>query len=240
MRTVALPEEAGGGSTEVWVDVPARRTAAEDLLLLAHGAGGHAEHPTILALAAAFRAQSFTVARFDFPYRRRADDGTRRRGGPDRMPKLVACTRAVLTDLVGSRAPARVFLAGHSMGGRAAAALASEAGVACAGVVLCAFPLHPPGRPERDRSDALVALRDAGIPALWASGTRDPFCTGQVAEPLLERLAPDVRFVPLEGATHAYEVPKRSGRTRDDVLDDLARATRTWADERMRPRRRKA
>ncbi len=69
--------------------------------------------------------------------------------------------------------PERVVLGGRSMGGRIASMAIAE-GLPAAGVVLIAYPLHPPGKPENSRVDH---LGDLGVPSLWLCGDRDPFGT---------------------------------------------------------------
>jgi len=225
---VPLSESAGGGATGAWLDGD-----GDDLLLLAHGAGSHAEHPTIAALAAAFAEVGFTVARFDFAYRRPGPDGERPRRPPDRLPRLVACYRAVARDLAARLAPARLFAGGHSLGSRAAAHAATDGEpherLRTTGLVLCAFPLHPPKRPERRRDAVLHAAVAERVPTLVVSGTRDPFFTAAVADEVLASLGDGVTCLRPESADHGYAVPRRSGRTRAAVLAELAGAARAWA-----------
>lgn len=241
---IPLPEEAGGGQTDGWLDrapdVAAKGAAARDLLVLAHGAGGHAEHATVVDLAAALAAAGFDVLRFDFTYRRRGADGERARRPPDRMPQLVACFGAVAAAAREQLAPARLFVGGHSMGGRAAAHWSLEAAAPPDGLVLCAYPLHPPKRPERLRDAVLLDVDARGCPLLWASGTRDGFLTPEADRTLRARLSAHATHLRIEGADHGYAVPKRSGRTRADALQELTEAARTWRTSLRAPRRRKA
>ena len=109
------------------------------------------------------------VVRMDFPYRKAG------RKAPDMAPVLI---RSVVEEAEAFAASlgmgtADLVLGGRSMGGRMCSMAVAE-GLPAAGLVLLAYPLHPPGRPERLRVDHLPDLR---VPCLFVSGTRDPFGT---------------------------------------------------------------
>lgn len=137
-------------------------------VLLAHGAGSGKDHAALLAIEAAL--SPLPVRRFDFPYRAR---GGRR--PPDRAPVLVASVReeAVALARQTGAPPARLVLGGRSMGGRMCSMAVAE-GLPAAGLVLVGYPLHPPGRPDRLRTEHLPAL---AVPCLFVSGTKDAFGT---------------------------------------------------------------
>jgi predicted alpha/beta-hydrolase family hydrolase len=136
-------------------------------LLLTPGAGSSAEHPSLVAIEQA--VAPLPVDRHDFPYRRAG------RRAPDRAPVLLADVREAAAALV-ARAhvrPGRLVLGGRSMGGRMCSMAVAE-GLPAAGLVLICYPLHPPGRPERLRTEHLPSL---DVPCLFLSGTKDPFGT---------------------------------------------------------------
>ena len=88
------------------------------------------------------------------------------------------------------------------------------------GVLALAFPLHPPGRPERSRADELAGA-GAGAPVLVVQGGRDPF--GTPAEVTAD--VPGARVVAVPGADHGFAVPVRSGVcTRTEALELVAGA----------------
>ena len=181
--------------------------------MLAHGAGGHKDHPHMLALAEALASAGLKPVRFNFPYR---DEG---RSFPDRMPVLVERYRAEAARS-GGKSP---ILAGHSMGTRAAVALAAE-GHPCRGLVLFSYPLHPPGQPGKLRLDHLQDLR---VPVLSISGNRDTFCTPK----LMDKAVGGIRnwtHVWIDKADHGLTVPKASGRTRGEVMTEVAEAIAAW------------
>lgn len=136
-------------------------------LLLAPGAGADRDQDTLVALDRAASVAGMVVARMDFPYRKAG------RRAPDRAPVLVEAVRAEAAELAGRCD--RLVLGGRSMGGRICSMAVAEALVpSAAGLVLISYPLHPPGRPEKERSEHFPAL---DVPCLFVSGARDAFGT---------------------------------------------------------------
>ncbi|GIH12758.1 alpha/beta hydrolase [Rugosimonospora africana] len=138
------------------------------MLVLGHGAGGGIDAPDLVAVRDAAVAASVAVARVLQPYR----VAGRRAPAPARQ--LDAAWTAVVAALRsgGKRYPPAtlpLIVGGRSSGARVACRTAREIGAA--GIVALAFPLHPPGRPERSRAEELVT----GLPTLVVNGDRDPF-----------------------------------------------------------------
>jgi predicted alpha/beta-hydrolase family hydrolase len=143
--------------------------AACAAVLLAPGAGADRNQSALMAVDAALTAEGFTVARMDFPYRKAG------RRAPDRPPVLI---RAVLEEAqalatAAACAPEAIAMGGRSMGGRVCS-LAVGDGLPAAALILISYPLHPPGRPERPRTEHFPRLT---LPCLFVSGTRDTFGT---------------------------------------------------------------
>jgi predicted alpha/beta-hydrolase family hydrolase len=139
-----------------------------DGFVLTHGAGSHCESPLLQALAAGFAAASMVVLRCDLPYRQ-----ARRLGPPS--PLGTARDRQGLKHAVlalRGLAPGRVFLGGHSYGGRQASLLAAEEPELVAGLLLLSYPLHARGRSTDLRTGHLPRLR---VPTLFVHGDGDPF-----------------------------------------------------------------
>lgn len=177
----------------------------------------------MLDLDAALTATGLKSTRFDFPYRAEG------RSFPDRMPVLVESYRSAADRILKKEKPAFLILAGHSMGTRAALALAAE-GYPCQGLILFSYPLHPPGQPEKLRLDHLEGLP---LPVLSLSGTRDTFCTPKEMDKAVKAsasAAPGKRWTHhwIDGADHGLKVAKSSGRTRLDVLEEVKAACREW------------
>jgi predicted alpha/beta-hydrolase family hydrolase len=194
------------------------------LFVCAHGAGGNIADRSTVASANALRTQGFGVVRFNFLYKEKGS------GRPDAMPKLtntfsavVAHARAALGD------PRPLVIGGRSMGGRAASVLASE-GFDADGLLLLAYPLHPPGQLEKLRDAHLPSIT---MPVLAFSGTRDPFVTPEIMTRVLTTVtAPwDMQWV--DGADHSFHVTKASGTTDSAVMTRIAEQSRQWV-ERLR------
>jgi len=146
-----------------------RRTSRQHVgagtLVLYPGAGSSADHSSLVAIEQA--VSPTRCQRVDFAYRRAG------RKAPDRAPRLMTEVRALLDELGGGA----VVLGGRSMGGRIGSMVAAGADglprpSQVVGLVLIAYPLHPPGRPEKLR---IEHLPDLDVPCLFVSGTRDPF-----------------------------------------------------------------
>lgn len=200
-------------------------------VLLAHGAGVAKEAPFLAHFAARWSEAGFGVLRFDFPYMERAQREGKRRP-PDRMPRLIATLRAVRR-FADERIDAGAwFLAGKSMGARAATLAASGAGgepLATPGLVLLGYPLHPPKKREKLRSEHFERL-DA--PSFFASGTRDPLCDLELLERERAQVPGDSTLHVVDGGDHSFDVLVRSGRTHTEVLDEVAAASAHWMEAR--------
>ena len=165
------------------------------------------------AIAERVAAGGVQVIRFEFEYMaKRREDGKRR--GPDRAPKLIDRFREAL-ELVGP--PEEVLIGGKSMGGRIASMLAEQAGVA--GVVCLGYPFHPPGKPERLRTQH---LEDMQTPTLIVQGTRDPFGTQE--EVASYALSSAIELVWMADGDHSFKPRKKSGETLEGNLDAAAEA----------------
>ncbi len=188
------------------------------LLVLAHGAGGHRDHPGMRALSGEFQRRGIAVVRFNFPYRENSS------GAPDRMPVLKQCMAAVIEHARAEIGPQRLVIGGRSMGGRVASVLAAE-GSACEGVLLLGYPLHPAGKPEQLRDADLHQIR---VPVLCLNGTRDALCRRELMERSLERLSGSWTQHWIEAADHSFHVTRGSGRTDSEVLAEIGAATAAW------------
>ncbi|HZO89169.1 MAG TPA: alpha/beta fold hydrolase [Chthonomonadaceae bacterium] len=196
----------------------AQRPLAESVLVLGHGASTHMEHPTMERLAREFLSRGLSVVRFNFLYT------DKKKGPPDRMPRLMECFAAVVEKVRQELTPPHLFLGGHSLGGRTASMLAAE-GFGCEGLLLLAYPLHPAGQPEKLRDAHLAEIK---VPVLCLNGTRDELCEQALMQQVVERLPATFTMHWLEGADHGFHVQKRSGRTEDEVFEEIGEASREW------------
>jgi uncharacterized protein len=198
--------------------------AAEDesehltLFVCAHGAGGNMNDRGLVQTATALRKRGISTLRFNFLYKEKKS------GRPDPMPRLKECIMAVVARAREELKPKTLIIGGRSMGGRAASMLAAD-GFDCDGLLLLAYPLHPPGKPEQLRDAHLAAIK---VPVICFNGTRDPFCTPALMNAVVERIATDWEMHWLEGADHSFHVLKSSGTTDVEVMDTIADASAKW------------
>jgi predicted alpha/beta-hydrolase family hydrolase len=190
------------------------------VFVCAHGAGGNINDRSVMSTANALRARGFGVARFNFLYKERKS------GRPDPMPKLKDCYSAVVEKVRAEVAPKTLIIGGRSMGGRAASMLASD-GFECDGLLLLAYPLHPPGKPDQLRDAHLPAIK---VPVICFSGTRDPFCTPSLMEGVLKQLGDNWEMHWVDSADHSFHVPKSSGKSDTDVMKEIAEQARSWLE----------
>lgn len=183
-------------------------------VLLAHGAGTDQDHPFMVLLRDALAGQGLKVMTFNYPYTQR---GSKR---PDRAEKLVECHRGA-ADRLSSEVDA-LFLAGRSMGGRMGTYLAAE-GYACSGLVLYAYPLHPPGKPDKLR---VAHFPDVTVPMLFFQGTRDALSRMELFDRHVRSL-PNADVILLEGASHAT---KGGGWTQESMAEFLSVETHAWIE----------
>jgi predicted alpha/beta-hydrolase family hydrolase len=209
---------AAGVTHAAW-DPPAEPSGP--VFVCAHGAGGHMDDRAILSLREVFCERGIGFVRFNFLYRARGS------GRPDPMPALLDCWKAVVARVRRELDPRVLILGGRSMGGRAASMLVSE-GAACDGLLLLAYPLHPPGQPQKLRDAHLPAI---AVPVLCINGTRDTFCDQALMEKVLARLGANWRMHWIPEGDHSFRVPKRSGRTDQEVLAAVGDVCRTWIGE---------
>ena len=200
-----------------------RPAHADCLLVLGHGAGAGMRHAFMEALAVRLANHRIAVFRYQFPY---MEQGRRR---PDFQPVLLKTVRSAIYAAAALSDGLPLFASGKSMGGRMTSlAAAKEPLSGVRGIIFFGFPLHPAQKPGIERSEHLRAVE---VPMLFLQGTRDKLAP-------LERLDPVCRDLPqstlhvIEGADHGFHVLKKSGRSDDDVHNELADATRTWINDR--------
>jgi predicted alpha/beta-hydrolase family hydrolase len=171
-------------------------------IALAHGAGAPMDPEFMQVFAEALGNLDIRVVRFEFLYMaKRREDGRRR--PPDRAPALLDVWRNVAAELD----PDGLVVAGKSMGGRIASMIADEVGAA--GLICVGYPFHPPGNPDKLRTEHLETLI---TPALILQGERDPF--GRREEVGGYALSKSIAVEFLPDGDHDLKPRKASGRTR--------------------------
>ncbi len=199
-----------------------RPTDARALLVLGHGAGAGMRHPFMGRLSRELAGHGVATLRYQFPYMEK------RQSRPD-PPAVAAATVRAACELARAEAPELTLVAGgKSFGGRMTSTAQAEAPLpGVRGLVFVAFPLHPAGRPGTTRAEHLARVE---VPMLFLQGMRDALAELELLRPVAERLAPLATLHLVEGADHAFAVLKRSGRTGEEVLAELAVTTAEWID----------
>jgi predicted alpha/beta-hydrolase family hydrolase len=173
-----------------------------DCLILTHGAGANSRSPLLTALADAFCSTGLTVLLYDLPFRQSRPHGPPPRGSADRdQGGLRAAVEAMRRLDAG-----KVFLGGHSYGGRQASMLVANAPNLVEGLLLLSYPLHPPERPAELRTNHFPALQ---TPAFFVSGTRDGFGTIAEMESALSQIPARTELLPIPNAGHEL-LPRRN------------------------------
>jgi predicted alpha/beta-hydrolase family hydrolase len=178
--------------------------------VLGHGAHGGVETQDLVALAENLPADGITVIRVEQPWRV---------AGKTVAPAPATLDRGWLAVVEQLKIRGAFVLGGRSAGARVACRTADR--LHADAVVAIAFPLHPPGRPDRSRADELLAVG----PTLVIQGERDPFGRPEELPAGLRRL----HVVP--GGDHGLAVPKRSSMSQADVLRDVTNAVREFIEE---------
>lgn len=166
-----------------------------DALVLTHGAGSDCNSPLLVALSETFTAHGYVVLRCDLPYRQE------RRTGPP-FPGNAERDRAGLRNAVAAfrkNVTGRIFLGGHSYGGRQSTMLSAAEPDLVSGLLLLSYPLHPPRKPEQLRTQHLPNLRTT---SLFVQGTRDPFGSIEEITKALELIPAKTELMAIEGAGH--------------------------------------
>ncbi|MCC6779970.1 MAG: dienelactone hydrolase family protein [Hyphomicrobiales bacterium] len=195
---------------------------ARACFVLAHGAGAGMTHPFMSAMANELGAHAVATLRYQFPYMERSSKR------PDPPKVAHAAVRAAVAEATRRLPTLPLFAGGKSFGGRMtsqAQAAAPLAGVR--GLIFLGFPLHPAGRPSRDRA---AHLADVRVPMLFLQGTRDELAHWSEIAPVCESLGAQATLRAFEGADHSFHVLARSGRTDAQVRGELADAIKRWIE----------
>ena len=213
---IAVDERAGDVS-----GLLVRPDGARLLYVLAHGAGAGMRHPFLETVARQLDGRGIATLRYQFPYMER------RASRPDPPAVAAATVRAVVAEAARVAPGLPLVAGGKSFGGRmTSTAQAEEPLPGVRGLVFLGFPLHPPGRPDDKRAEHLAQVR---IPMLFLQGDRDEFADLKLLKPVVKRLGDRATLHLVEGGDHSFKVLKGSGRTADQVMNELAATIDGWA-----------
>ena len=179
-----------------------------DALILTHGAGGNAQMALLVALADAFAGAGFAVLRCDLPFRQVRKFGPPRPGDAARDREGLKHAVPAMRKLYSGR----IFLGGQSYGGRQASMLLAEDPGLADGLLLLSYPLHPPGHPEKLRTQHLPNIK---VPLMFVHGTRDPFGTIDEIENSRKLVPAKTLLLPVDGAGHDLGF---KGKSRSEAL----------------------
>lgn len=193
-------------------------------LVLGHGAGADQTSPFMTAFATGLAARGVDVLTFNFLY---TEQGRR---APDVNNKLEACTRAAIEaarDLRQFKAN-RLMIGGKSLGGRIASQVAAAGVEGLAGLVFLGYPLHPPGKTDRQRAAHLPQIQ---APMLFVQGTRDPFGTSAELSEVLKTLKLRAAIHEVAGGDHSFTVTKSSPVSQEEVYAAAQDAIAQWIED---------
>jgi hypothetical protein len=198
----------------------AKAERARVSLILGHGAGANQLSGFMRLFGAGLAERGLDVVTFNFLYMEQG------RKIPDPAPRLESCYRAVIDAVVKHKKLKgnRLVIGGKSMGGRIASQVAAAQPANIDGLVFLGYPLHPPGRPDKLRSEHLPKIK---APMLFVQGSRDAFGTEPEIAGLIKKLKLPAELYAIEGGDHSLKAPKSAG-PQDQIYKDAMDAIVAW------------
>jgi predicted alpha/beta-hydrolase family hydrolase len=189
-------------------------------IVIAHAQRSDHTDPQIVELHRSLTERKFLTLRFNFPF------AEAKRKNPDPLPALERCYRSAVAFLGRdpTAAPAHVFLGGKNLGALVAAQLATSR-IRFDGLFLLGFPLHVQDRPDRTRAESLFRII---APMLFVQGSKDRLCDLDNLRRTLTRVGAPTTLHVVEDGDHSFRVSKKSGRTPEDVQQELLNALESW------------
>lgn len=208
--------------THPLIDTPANPKAT---LVLAHGAGAGMDSPFMAAIAGGLADRGWRVLRFNFPYMVRSAL-TGKKAAPDRLPTLIASFNEVIQMAAQGKYP--LLIGGKSMGGRIASLVVDQAAIdhQVRGCICLGYPFHPPGQPQKLRTEHLRELRS---PCLILQGERDSFGGREEVEGFGLSNAIQLHWLP--AGDHSFKPTKASGLSLEDNLASAVERMDRWFDQ---------
>ena len=201
---------------------PAAKTSRAGVtIILGHGAGANQLSGFMRLFASELAERGLDVATFNFLYMEQG------RKIPDPGPRLEMCYRAVIDAALKHKKLKgnRLVIGGKSMGGRIASQVAAQNGENIDGLLFLGYPLHPPGRPDKSRSEHLPNIK---VPMLFVQGSRDAFGTAQEISSVIKKLKLCAELYAIEGGDHSLKVPKSSRFPQQDIYKSAMGAIDEW------------
>ncbi|SBS78356.1 conserved hypothetical protein [uncultured Mycobacterium sp.] len=164
------------------------------VVMLTHGAGGSRESPLLIRICDEWAARGWLAVRYHLPYRRRRPKGPpsgSAAGDRDGIVEALTLARTL--------ADGPVIAGGHSYGGRQTSMVVAENPELVAVLTLFSYPLHPPGKPDRLRTEHFDAIT---VPTVFTHGTSDPFGSIEEVRDAARAIPSPVEIVEITGARH--------------------------------------
>ena len=187
-------------------------------VLMTHGAGAPMQHPFMSNSASLLAEMGLAVLQYNFIYMEKGS------GRPDPQKRTVSSILQAI-EFQQSLSDLPLFIGGKSYGGRMCSwAIAEGTELSVKGLIYWGFPLHAPGRPSSERADHLKSIQ---IPMLFLQGTRDKLADLELLKPVISQTRSGELFT-IEEGDHSFKVPKRSGKSNEEVLEELANKVIDW------------
>jgi hypothetical protein len=167
---------------------------ARGAVVLTHGAGGSRESPLLVKICDEWASRGWLAVRYNLPYRRR-----RPKGPPSGSARTDQAGIVEAIELAHTLTSGPVIAGGHSYGGRITSMVVADKAAEVAVLTLFSYPLHPPGKPERARTEHLDSIT---VPTVFTHGTADPFGTIDELRPAAALIAAPTEIVEVTGARH--------------------------------------
>lgn len=164
------------------------------VVVLTHGAGGSREAPLLIRLCDQWAARGWLAVRYNLPYRRR-----RPKGPPSGSAKSDQAGVVEAVEVARTLADGPVIAGGHSYGGRMTSMAVADGAADIAVLTLFSYPLHPPGKPERARTEHLPRI---AVPTVFTHGTADPFGSIDELRAAAALIGARTEVVEITGARH--------------------------------------
>jgi uncharacterized protein len=198
-----------------------RPKGAACCFVFAHGAGAGMTHSFMSAFARELGEREIACLRYQFPY---MEAGSKR---PDRPALAHAAVRAAVKKTAELLPDVPLIAGGKSFGGRMTSQAQADTPLAnVAGLAFLGFPLHPAGKPSRERA---AHLAEVNVPMVFLQGTKDALAELDLLKPVVAELGKRATLKLIPEADHSFHVPARTGRRDADILKELADSFAAWA-----------
>ncbi|WP_424964309.1 alpha/beta family hydrolase [Ekhidna sp.] len=204
------------GKINVEVDKASRPQA---VLIIAHGAGAGMHHPFMSTLGRGIGDKDIHAVRFNFPY---MEQGRKSPGSPKAN---IETWRLIVEHIAAIYEGLDIFISGKSYGGRMASHLMAEnSSDKVKGIIYYGFPLHAPGKDSMDRASHLSEVK---VPQLFLQGSKDKLANIDMMNQVVGELS-NVELEVIQDGDHSFNVPKKSGKTKEEVMDYLMTKSESW------------